>query len=236
MGKEEITFKVDERSKNLRAQGEVFHMDKVNEDNYLEELEKLMEEELKVRKKLKMIEEVKPTKPKASIPMIFEVFTFTTLEARVEEANEDEEFGLSVEEENQDSKKTNIEKMEVESKSKVAENIQEIKHKLDSSANSRKKENSKKAYRSRVAGIQEEMPRDEGEHGDFSPNRHNVKLKGVRLMTPSKEALHERQPELRLHFYFLFLFSLFYFHSLIYFIGLVILFCLNKVWDPISKW
>lgn len=131
MGKEEITFKFDERSKNLRAQGEVFHMDKVNEDNYLEELEKLMEEELKVRKKQKMIEEVKPTKPKASIPMIFEVFTFTTLEARVEEANEDEEFGLSVEEEHQDSKKTNIEKMEVESKSKVAENTQEIKHKLD---------------------------------------------------------------------------------------------------------
>lgn len=47
VGKEEITFGVDERSTNSKENDEVFLMNGVNEEvNELEELGKLMEEEL----------------------------------------------------------------------------------------------------------------------------------------------------------------------------------------------
>lgn len=64
-----MTFGVEEGLEKSKTQYEVFFID---DDNYLEELEKLIEEEVQTREKLK--EEVKLTKPRASISMLFEVF------------------------------------------------------------------------------------------------------------------------------------------------------------------
>lgn len=88
MRKEKIIFGVDERFKTSTSQDEVFFMD---EDNELEELEKLMKEEVQISEKPKLRETIKPTKQRASTPM-------------------------TLEEENQDSKETKLDDMEVDKK------------------------------------------------------------------------------------------------------------------------
>nr|KAJ0193279.1 hypothetical protein LSAT_V11C800398080 [Lactuca sativa] len=110
-----------------------------------------MEEELRVWKKPKPKEEVKLTKLRASIQMVFEVFVFTTPQAQVEEENEDEELGSSDEKEHRVSKGTKLDKMKVDLKRKVDEKSQGFKRKQDSNDNPKKKGNLKKAYRRRVA-------------------------------------------------------------------------------------
>nr|KAJ0224673.1 hypothetical protein LSAT_V11C100012890 [Lactuca sativa] len=159
VGKEAITFRVDEKIKNSKAQDEVFLIDGVNEENEIEELEKLMTEEVQTREKTKPKEEVKLTKPRASTQMVFEVFAFTTPKAQVKEEHKNEELSPSDEEEDQDSKNTKLDKMEVDKKepdedkkkSTIAKKSQGVKKKHDTCDKPIKKENSKKAYKRRVA-------------------------------------------------------------------------------------
>ena len=61
VGDEEVTFGVTNGFQNNYAQGEVFNID---EENELEELEKLIEEEIQ------SIQQVKRTKPRASILIV----------------------------------------------------------------------------------------------------------------------------------------------------------------------
>lgn len=58
-----------------------------------------MEEEVQITEKPNLKEEVKLTKPRASILMIFEVFAFTTPKVQNEEISETEDFSSSDEEE-----------------------------------------------------------------------------------------------------------------------------------------
>lgn len=81
-----MTFEVEEGFKRSKNQHGVFFMD---EDNVLEDLEKLMEEEIQIRDNPK--EEVKLAKPRVSIQMVFGVLAFTTLKVQVEEPNEIED-------------------------------------------------------------------------------------------------------------------------------------------------
>lgn len=87
--------------------------------NELDEIEKLMEEELKASKKLQ-VEEPKHTKPKASNPMTFKVIEFTTPKAQVDEAIEEEKFDSGDDEEisekeiEKEKNDPKINKMEVE--------------------------------------------------------------------------------------------------------------------------
>lgn len=75
-----MTFGVEDEFKKDKAQNKVFYMD---EDKEFEELEKLIEEEIHTR------EEIKRTKPRALIPMFFDVFAFTTPRSQVNEECEE---------------------------------------------------------------------------------------------------------------------------------------------------
>ena len=126
-----------------------------------------MEEEVQTQEKPIPKEEIKHTRPRASIPITFEVIDFTTPKARVEEKC-------------QDSKETKLDKMEVdmkepveeERKSTIDEKSQGVKRKHDAYDNLRKKENLKKAYRRRVAAYKRKFL-----GGDSDPNWHNVDRK-----------------------------------------------------------
>lgn len=74
-------------------------------------MENLMEEEVQTREKPKHKEEMKLTKPRASINIMFEVFAFTTPLVQVGKTSED--FSSSDEDEDQVSKKTKVDDMEV---------------------------------------------------------------------------------------------------------------------------
>lgn len=54
--------------------------------NELDEIEKLMENELKAWEK-PQIKDVKLTKPRASIPMVFDVFGFVTPKVQIDAAS-----------------------------------------------------------------------------------------------------------------------------------------------------
>lgn len=88
---EEITFEMNQEMSHEKPLDEVLRVNnlegkKIQENlNKLNEIEKLMEEELKVWEKPK-VEEFKLTKPIASIPITFEVFAFTTPKAQLDEA------------------------------------------------------------------------------------------------------------------------------------------------------
>lgn len=82
VGKEVMTFGVEEGFEKSKNPDEVFFMD---EENELEELEKLMEEEVQTGEKPK---EVMLTMPRVSIPMNFEVFAYTTPKIQDEEVCE----------------------------------------------------------------------------------------------------------------------------------------------------
>lgn len=97
--------------KKSKAQNEVFFID---EDNELGELEKLMEKEIQTREKPKEL--VKPTKLRASIPMIFEVFAFTTPKIQEEGVCESEELSSSDDEDDKQGKDVNVSRMEIDNK------------------------------------------------------------------------------------------------------------------------
>lgn len=86
--------------------------------------------------------------------MVFKVFAFTTPKAEVKEEYKDEEISPSDEEEDQVSKDTALEKIEVNKKeptkdkknSTRAEKSQGVKRKHDACDNPIKKENSMKTY------------------------------------------------------------------------------------------
>ncbi|KAL7600436.1 hypothetical protein Lser_V15G26627 [Lactuca serriola] len=119
---------------------EVFNID---EDNELEELEKLMEE-------IKTLNQVKRTKPRASVSFLVEVIAYTKPTSWVSKESDD----MSSDEEEVTSKVTSpvVKEEEDIMKFKNDEKLktQGIKHKLDGNEVKAKKENSKKAYIRRV--------------------------------------------------------------------------------------
>nr|KAJ0195910.1 hypothetical protein LSAT_V11C700375850 [Lactuca sativa] len=68
VGDDKEIFGMEDRFQGYDVKSEVFNID---EDNELEELEKLMEEEIKT------IDQVKRTKPRASVPFFVEVITYS---------------------------------------------------------------------------------------------------------------------------------------------------------------
>ena len=121
------------------AHQEVFNID---EEDELEELEKLMEE-------LKIIQQVKHTKPRESVRLVFEVIAYTNPTSWLSEESE----YLSSDEDEATSKETSLavdEKMvPVEQRNEKLES-KEIICKLEVNEVKAKKENSKKAYIRRV--------------------------------------------------------------------------------------
>ena len=77
VGDDEGTFGIKDGFQGNDVQGELFNID---EDNELEELEKLMEEE---------IQQIKHTKPRASVPLIFEVHAYKNLTYWVSEESDE---------------------------------------------------------------------------------------------------------------------------------------------------
>ena len=133
------TFGIEDGFQGSHVQGEVFNIDK--EEDELEEL--LMEEEVKT------IQQVKNTKPRASVPLVFEVIAYTNPTSWLSEESE----YLSSDEDEATSKETSLavdEKMvPVEQRNEKLES-KEIICKLEVNEVKAKKENSKKAYIRRV--------------------------------------------------------------------------------------
>ncbi|XP_023767334.1 uncharacterized protein LOC111915926 [Lactuca sativa] len=138
VGDDEETFGIQDGFQGEDVKGEVFNMD---EDNDLEELENLMEEEIKT------IHQVKRTKPRASVPFFVEVITHTKPTTLMSEESDE----LSIDEDEATSKDTSSlvkkEKIPRElNKSEEKLETKGIKRKLDGDETKAKKENSKKAY------------------------------------------------------------------------------------------
>lgn len=144
-----MTFEVHEVFEKSKTKNEVLFMDK---DNELEELEKLMEDQVQTRENPK--EEVKLTKPRALIPMIFEVFSFTTLKIQDKWVCEREELISSDEEDDQEIKEVHFDGMEIDKKGLAQnqeknsndENSQGVKRKLGAYDKQTNKENTKEVY------------------------------------------------------------------------------------------
>ncbi|XP_023742593.1 uncharacterized protein LOC111890738 [Lactuca sativa] len=139
VGDEEETFGVQDGLQGSDVHDEVFN---IHEKNELEELEKLMEEE---------IQQVKHTKPRASVPIVFEVFASKTPISFVRKESDD----LSSDEDEVTSKETGPvvkeEKIPMElKKNEEKMETKRIKRKFDVDKVKAKKENSKKAYIIRV--------------------------------------------------------------------------------------
>ena len=111
----------------------------INEENELEELEKLMEEEIKV------VHQAKRTKPRASVPYLIEVIAYKNPPSWVSE--EDEE--MTSDEEEVTSKETRPEVKEEGNAMESKEHTKGTKRKHEEDGKT-KKENSKKAYKRRV--------------------------------------------------------------------------------------
>ena len=152
-GNDEMKFGVEDEFKKDCAQNEVFFMD---EENELEELEKLMEEEIQTR------EQAKRTKPRASIPMFFEVLAYKTPNSFVSEeslVSSDEKPEIT-----QDMRKPTLDKEDVEAKELQKEKgefvlVQNkgVKRKHEEDDSKMKKENSKKAYLRRVQAYKKRL-------------------------------------------------------------------------------
>ncbi|XP_023734919.1 uncharacterized protein LOC111882785 [Lactuca sativa] len=140
VGDDEATFGIEDGFQGNDVQGEVFNVDK--EEDELEELEKLMEE-------LKIIQQVKHTKPRESVRLVFEVIAYTNPTSWVSEESED----LSSDEDEVTFKETSLAMDEkvvpVEQRNEKLEN-KGIRHKLEVNEVEAIKENSKKAYIRRV--------------------------------------------------------------------------------------
>ena len=167
-----MTFEVEEGFENSKVQNEVFFVD---EDNELKELEKLMEKEVQRRK------EIKRTKPRASIPMVFEVVAFMVPNIPIEVESKVENHSLS---DGGKEWETKLDEIEVNKKGSTIqikkklniEKTQGVKRKLEACNVQTKKQNSKKAYIRRVQACQNEV---EGAKGDLTPNHNNVGREGV---------------------------------------------------------
>ncbi|KAL7595523.1 hypothetical protein Lser_V15G29447 [Lactuca serriola] len=141
VGDEKEIFGIKYGFQGNHAQEEVFNID---EENELEELEKLMEEEIKT------IQQVKRTKTRPFIPFLVEVIAYTNPTSWV--SKEDDE--MTSDEEEVTSKMTSpVVKEEKDTMEyKYEDNIETkgTKRKLDGDEVKAKKENSKKAYKRRV--------------------------------------------------------------------------------------
>ena len=111
----------------------------INEDNGLEELEKLMEEEIKA------VHQVKRTKPRASVPFLVEVIAYKSPPSWV--SKEDDE--MTSDEQEVTSRVTKPVVKEEEDAMECKEETKGTKRKLEEEVKV-KKENSKKAYKRRV--------------------------------------------------------------------------------------
>ena len=114
-----------------------------------------MEEEVETREKPK--EEVKPTKTRASIPLIFEVFSFTSPKVQDEKVCESEELISSDKADAKEGKEVKLDRMKLdkelvgnEEKSSNEDISQGVKRKIEPCNHQTKMENSKKAYTRRV--------------------------------------------------------------------------------------
>ncbi|KAL7600940.1 hypothetical protein Lser_V15G25757 [Lactuca serriola] len=135
VGDEEETFVVQDGFQGSDVHDEVFNID---EENELEELEKLMEEE---------IQQVKCTKPRASVPIVFEVFASKTPISLVSKESDDlsrDEDEVTLMDTSPVVKEEKI-PMELKKNEEKLEN-KGIKRKLDVDEVKAKKDNSKKAY------------------------------------------------------------------------------------------
>ncbi|XP_052621661.1 uncharacterized protein LOC128127257 [Lactuca sativa] len=91
---EEITFEMSPKMINDKPRNEVSKMDDMEEDlDKLVEIEKMMEEELKFWEK-PHVAIVKCSKPRASIPITFDMIVFTTPKGQLEEASDEVEDDL----------------------------------------------------------------------------------------------------------------------------------------------
>lgn len=189
--------------------------------NDLDEIKKPMEEESKAWE-TPQVEEVKLTKPKASIPMTFEVFALSTPKAKLDEAFEEKKFDLGDEEQmsekeiEQDKNNPITEKMEVEVKEEkgdiqLARKSKGLKRKHEETANKIREKTQKKGVHKVSSGVQNKMQGSKGEVIDTTPTRNNVKQKKSSSRILKKKHLTGGNPIVLVCIFFLFICVLLFF-------------------------